>query len=224
MRPRREPGSGRSGRSRNAGRRRRRDGILEQQRTSGPRNHSCAGISKPTLFRVSTEGGSFPRIRFFKITFWREPWICRSAGQRSREFHDAVIEKRRAHFDGVGHADAVHFGENIVGKEIFLIEPQISRQDRRRRPPDPAAWPPARPAAGREPGRDFSASEKVPFQYTWARSGVMRQPSRNRFTLYSKLIFSSETGHPRRAACPKWSAALGKRRTVRASKLARWVR
>src|ERR1700690_2106108 len=38
-----------------------------------------------------------------------------------------MIEEGWPDLDGVGHAHAVHFAENIVGKEIFLVEPKIGR-------------------------------------------------------------------------------------------------
>ena len=61
------------------------------------------------------------------MNFWREPWTFRW-GERGGEFHDAMIEERRAHFDGVRHAHAVDFGEDVAGKIIFLIEPEKRRE------------------------------------------------------------------------------------------------
>ena len=49
-------------------------------------------------------------------------------GQLCGELHDAMIEERRAHFDGMSHAHAVAFHQNVVGQIIFLIEPQEVRQ------------------------------------------------------------------------------------------------
>lgn len=44
--------------------------------------------------------------------------------KRSGEFHDPVIEKRRPDLNRVRHAGVVDLSQNIVGKKIFLIEPQ----------------------------------------------------------------------------------------------------
>ena len=45
-------------------------------------------------------------------------------GQLCGELHDAMIEKRWTHFDGMSHAHAVAFHQNVVGQIIILIEPQ----------------------------------------------------------------------------------------------------
>src|ERR1700738_4652054 len=51
-----------------------------------------------------------------------------SGRQGRSKFHDAGIEKRRKHLQGMAHAHAVAFGKNIVSKIIFLTQPQESRQ------------------------------------------------------------------------------------------------
>ncbi len=140
-------------------------------------------------------------------------------GQRGGEFHDAMIEKRRPHFDGVRHAHAVDFGENIVGQKIFLIEPE----DRARAgllqanfPRNSPRMPSSAFGSGDCKSARFSSSENVPFQKTCARSGDMGQPSRKRFTLYSKLILSSETGQWLTACSARRTADDGRCRAVRA--------
>ena len=52
-----------------------------------------------------------------------EPWR-----KRSGEFHDAVIEERRPHFNGVRHTHAVDLHQDVVRKVVFLIEPKVRRQ------------------------------------------------------------------------------------------------
>src|SRR3979411_1855559 len=41
-----------------------------------------------------------------------------SRRQRGSKFHDAMIEKRRAHLQGMGHAHAVAFGKDVVSQII----------------------------------------------------------------------------------------------------------
>lgn len=48
--------------------------------------------------------------------------------QGGGKFHDAMIQKRRPHFNGMRHAHSVHFGENIVRQKILLVEPELSIQ------------------------------------------------------------------------------------------------
>ena len=52
--------------------------------------------------------------------------------QRSRQgrgkFYNSMIKKWRPHFQRVRHAHAVRLIQNIVGKKISLIEPQIRRE------------------------------------------------------------------------------------------------
>jgi len=89
-------------------------------------------------------------------------------GQLCREFHDAMIEERRAHFDGMSHAHAVAFHQDVVGQIIFLIEPQKVRQS------VAGFWQlvyfiqeMVKSSGKRWRSSDrFSSSEKVPFQYT----------------------------------------------------------
>src|ERR1039458_241647 len=66
-----------------------------------------------------------------------------------------------------------------------------------------------------------SWSLNVPLQWMCARADGIRQPSRNRFSLYSKPILSSDTGHRRAAPSIVRSTAGGNLRTLAASKLAR---
>lgn len=51
-----------------------------------------------------------------------EKETCR---KRCGEFNDSVIQKRRTYLHGMGHGDTVHLREDIVGKRISLIEPQV---------------------------------------------------------------------------------------------------
>src|SRR5580692_10494750 len=69
-----------------------------------------------------------------------------------------------------------------------------------------------------------SSLEKVPFQYTSACSGGIMLPARKRFTMYSRLILSSETGHTEASPSPARSIHFGIQRIGRASRFARYVR
>ena len=48
--------------------------------------------------------------------------------QFRRKLDDPVIEKRRAHFDGMRHAHAVALHQNVIGQVVFLIESQEACQ------------------------------------------------------------------------------------------------
>jgi hypothetical protein len=39
------------------------------------------------------------------------------------KLHDAMIQERRAHLNGVSHADTIDFGQNVIWQKVLLIEP-----------------------------------------------------------------------------------------------------
>ena len=97
------------------------------------------------------------------------------------------------------HAHAVHFSQDVVRQVVFLIEPD------RRRGSLPTVC--LRSAPGMSQSRPaelasalaFRASENVPFQCT---CGALRRHAaafQKALSLYSRLIFSSETGQRRNA-------------------------
>ena len=119
--------------------------------------------------------------------------------QRSGEFHDAVVQERRPDFDGVRHAHAVHLGQDVVGKILALVEPQVGIQAVAFRGKVPqhsgqrAGQRHARPAPLFPHRRRRRSSRRAPGRRA---SG---SPPAKRLSMYSKPIFSSETGQ-RRAA------------------------
>ena len=176
-------------------------------------------MSKPIFLRVRTAGGSLSRMSSRKINFCCEPANFESGRQRCGKFHDAVIEKRRADLQRMSHAHAVAFGEDIVGQVVFLIEPKKCSQ---------------RVFVGRqfrhflqnlmERVRKSHAQQSGLFQYLrmfhsnrcGRGLGCRRLPSKKRWSLYSRPIFSSETGHCRIAAKAKRRAMAGTARACRA--------
>ena len=174
------------------------DSVSSISSRSGPRSQSCAGISKPIFFRCRIAGGSLPFIRSFKITFWRVPRILKSSRQRGGELHDAVIQKWRPHFDRMRHAHAVHLHQNVVRQIVALIEPKIGRQVVARRAAVPPGSRSSAPASGAAQQRAFLGVGECAVPIHVCARGVIRQPSRKRFSMYSKLILSSETGQPPR--------------------------
>ncbi len=58
---------------------------------------------------------------------------CRAANlqrcrQRGRELDNAVVEKRRPHFQRMRHAHAVRLVQDVVGKIVSLVERQVGSQ------------------------------------------------------------------------------------------------
>ena len=86
--------------------------------------------------------------------------------QRGGEFHDAMIEKWRPHFERMRHAHAVHLRQNVVRADSTSDRTTNKATDRRREAV--CATLPACRAALPEVGDlrscCFRASEKVPFQ------------------------------------------------------------
>ena len=125
--------------------------CFEQQRPQGPPEPLVRGDVETYFLSRQDRGRKFVAHQVLQDHFLARSVNFQRRGQPSGEFHDAVIEKRRPHFNGMRHADAVHFGEDVVGKEILLIEPQVRRPGRRRR--RQARWSVA-----------FSASRKRPLK------------------------------------------------------------
>ncbi len=105
--------------------------------------------------------------QFFQKNLLPRTTNLQRRGQRGSEFNDPVIEERRPHFQRMRHAHAVCLVQNIVGKKVSLIEPQIGRQivaraaDRSRSSPRT----PLRAGGSSTHSRArFCASLKVPFQ------------------------------------------------------------
>ncbi len=99
--------------------------CIEQQRAKGsPKPVMCGNIE--ARFAAPDYGSRQPflhqllenELLLFSLDF-------EFRRQRRREFHNAVIKKRRTHLNGVRHAHPIDLAENIVGKKILLIEPQI---------------------------------------------------------------------------------------------------
>ncbi len=83
---------------------------------------------KPCLLASQDRSWEFVFAQFTQDEFLLRSTNLQVRGQLCGELHDAMIEERRAHFDGMSHAHAVAFHQNVVGQIIFLIEPQEVRQ------------------------------------------------------------------------------------------------
>ena len=83
---------------------------------------------KPRLLAGLNGGWELVFAQFTQDEFLLRATNLQMRGQLCREFHDAMIEERRTHFDGMSHAHAVAFHQNVVGQIIFLIEPQKVRE------------------------------------------------------------------------------------------------
>ena len=123
--------------------------------------------------------------------------ILSDSGSDAGELDDAMVEERRPHFQRVGHAHAIAL---IRG----CRRPGSSAGRARETGSASPTWNASvgnvfiscrvRIRCGRVQATSLR-SENVPFQKRCASSGGSSEPARNRLALYSKLIFSSETGH-----------------------------
>ena len=59
------------------------DSVSRSRARSGPRNQSCAGMSKPSFLRVSTAPGSLSFINFRRTYFKVEPWTFKFSGREA---------------------------------------------------------------------------------------------------------------------------------------------
>src|SRR5581483_6457976 len=91
----------------------------------------------------------------------------------------------------VRHAHAVHLVKDVVGQVVTLIEAQEGAEVRSG---DPGQDGCQRGRVGKAKERSFFALCEGAVPITWASAGGMRAPARKRLSLYSKPIFSSETG------------------------------
>ncbi len=136
-----------------------------------------------------SRAAAFPASGSRRSTFCRRAPHAQIVRQCCGELHDPMIEKRRPHLDGMRHADAVDFGEDIVRKIILLIEPEIGTQVDRPRPPGRRGWNRARAATPAAPGIVFRCRRKFRSnrrERAPAASGSLRESasvcSRSRFS------------------------------------------
>ena len=87
----------------------------------------CRNV-KPRLLAGQDGGWELVFAQFTQDEFLLRSTNLQVRGQLCGELHDAMIEERRAHFDGMSHAHAVALHQNVIGQIIFLIEPQEVRQ------------------------------------------------------------------------------------------------
>ena len=115
-----------------------------------------------------------------------------------------MIEKRGANFHGMRHAHAVAFGQNVVGQIIFLIKPEKRRRSSftARQFPQLAEDFVQRLGKGCETILLIRSGERAVPVERGRVCGDMSEPSSMRRTLYSKPIFSSETGQYCNSARP----------------------
>jgi len=99
-------------------------------------HHRAQAASKPIVRRdvesdlLPLENRSWQLIahQFFQKNFLSRTMNLQRCGQGGSEFHDSMIKERRSHFQRMRHAHAIRLIQNIVGKKILLIEPQIRSQ------------------------------------------------------------------------------------------------
>jgi len=82
------------------------------------------GNVKPRLLPLQDGSGQFVLPQFFQYEFLFGATDFQPRGQLGGKFHNSVIEKRGANFDGVCHAHAVALHQNIVRQIIVLVEPE----------------------------------------------------------------------------------------------------
>jgi hypothetical protein len=63
--------------------------------------------------------------QFFQQNFLARAVNFQSRRQGRAELHDAVIKEGRPNFKRMSHAHPIGFGENVIGKKIFLIKPEV---------------------------------------------------------------------------------------------------
>src|SRR5882762_11869383 len=83
----------------------------------------CRNV-KTRLLAGQDGSWEFVFTQFTQNKFLLRPTNLQVRGQLCGELHDAMIEKRWTHFDGMSHAHAVAFHQNVIGQIIILIEPQ----------------------------------------------------------------------------------------------------
>ncbi len=112
-----------SGVLRNAGR----QGFQEQrlQRTAQP---FVSGDIESDFLAPDDGRRQFVLHQFLEDEFLLPAADFEMRRQCGGELHDAVVQKRRPHFQRMSHAHAVRFCEDIVRKIILLVEPEIVRQ------------------------------------------------------------------------------------------------
>ena len=102
--------------------------VSTSSERSGPRSQSCAGMSKPTFGRRSTECGSLSLHQVLQDEFLTRPVDLQRCRNTIGKLDDAMVEKRRPDLQRMRHADAVRLHQNVVGQVVLLVEPQVGVQ------------------------------------------------------------------------------------------------
>ena len=90
-----------------------RDGI-EQQAAQGAAQPFVGRKIEPHFLAAQGGIGQFSPHEFPQHDLLRLAADFQLIRQRSREFHNPMVEERRPDLDRVRHAHAVHFGQDIV--------------------------------------------------------------------------------------------------------------
>ena len=165
------------------------------------------GTSRASEYRSPSSCGSerapaaFPRISSFSRNFCWKPRILRSLGQGSGEIHDPVDPETAAAPPASAPCSCGRSCREYR-RAGSSSDPPADSGPRRRCLASPRRSTSARSPLPLTPGRIcFRCSlENVPFQKKCASSGCRQLPSIQRFSLYSRPIFSSETGRYRSSA------------------------
>ena len=138
-------------------------------------------MSKPSFGRAGHRCGQLVLHQLAQDEFQSRAADLQILRQPRREFHDAVIQKRRTHFERMRHAHAVALVEDVVGQIVELIQPQEAvqiadviagqRQSRLARPSRSSQARASRPC------------RNVPFQNKCASTGSSSEPSSIRVIL-----------------------------------------
>ena len=101
---------------------------IPHERAQAPAQPIMCRNVKSDFLAAKNSIGKLAAHQFLQKNFLPRTANLQGCGQRRGEFNDAVIEKWRAHLERMRHAHAIGFVQNIVGKKLFLIEPQKWRQ------------------------------------------------------------------------------------------------
>ena len=86
------------------------------------------GDIEPDFLPLQDRGRQLSLHQILQNRFLAGATYLEARGQGSGELHDAMIQERGPHFDGMSHAHAVDLHQDIVRQIVLLIERQKRRK------------------------------------------------------------------------------------------------
>ena len=98
---------------------------VDQEPAKGTAQPLVGGNVEANFFPGKNCGRQFPFHELFQNELLPRAANLERCGQRCAELDNAMVKKGRPHLKRMSHAHAVGLGQDVIGKIVFLIKPQV---------------------------------------------------------------------------------------------------